>query len=118
MQLQIHFNFKEKGDIVFYKECGIKKEQVRAPRNGNMQKKAVTHLECNTHPHHVPSSSPSIDQNKLAKLRRIHFAKIHFTKIHFAKIHFAKMHFGNGCLKAVGHSFQKIYHVPWSTDDL
>ena len=32
------------------------------------------------------------------------------------KYSFGKIHFGN--LKAVGHSFQKIYHVPWSTDAL
>ena len=75
-----------------------KKQEDMAARNRNMQKKAVNLLECNSHPRYVPSSSPSIDQNKPAKLRRVHFAKIHFTKIHF----------GNGCLKAVGESFQKI----------
>ena len=30
------------------------------------------------------------------------------------KIHSGKMHFGNRSVKAVGHSFQKIYDVLWS----
>ena len=38
------------------------------------------------------------------------------------RVHFAKIHFGNWSLKAVGHSFHKIYHVPCAralpTDDL
>lgn len=29
-----------------------------------------------------------------------------------------KIHFGNQSLKAGGHSFQKIYHVPWATGTL
>ena len=37
---------------------------------------------------------------KLAKLRRC-----------VSRVHFAKIHFGNQSLKAVSHSFQKIYHI-------
>ena len=29
--------------------------------------------------------------------------------IHIKKIHFGKIHFGNQSLKAVGHTFQKMY---------
>ena len=44
--------------------------------------------------------------NKLAKLRRC------VSQVQFAK------YIVNRSLKAVGHSFQKIYHVLWSTDAL
>ena len=45
--------------------------------------------------------------SKLAKLRRC-----------VSQVHFAKIHFGNKSLKAVSHSFQKIYHVPGLRDAL
>ena len=46
--------------------------------------------------------------NKPTKLRRC------VSRVHFAKIPFGKIHFGNQSLKAVSHSFRKVYLVPWS----
>ena len=43
------------------------------------------------------------------------YLEIHFWKYTFENT-LLKIHFGN--LKAVGHRFQKIYHVLWSTDAL
>ena len=50
--------------------------------------------------------------NKLAQHKR------HASQVHFAKIHCKKIHFGNRNLKAFGHSFWKIYQVPWSSNAL
>ena len=40
----------------------------------------------------------------------------HFAKILIWKIILWKIQFGNRNLNAVGHSSQKIYDIPWSTD--
>ena len=68
-------------------------------------------LSVSSHPGRgKPSWRSDIRIDKLPKLRR---CVSHFTKVHIGKIHFANL-----SLKAVGHSFQKINDIPWSTDIL
>ena len=54
-----------------------------------------------------------VGQSSLLRERLNELAKFEST---FKTIHFGKIH--NQNLKAVGHSFQKIYPVPWSPNAL
>ena len=61
---------------------------------------------------HASTISSLLAQEDLPKINSQSFRRS-MSMEQFAKIYWQKIHFGNRNLKAVGHSFQKIYDVPW-----